>query len=174
MQGRRRIVFFMVMVGAVGLTACGGAAPGSDPTTTSSPAPTTSSSTASATTPLTAPVTSAVQDGRYLTEVTEADPALATYEQKQGDVALRALLTDGSAFCALLRRGGGIDDAMVGVAVGARGDEAQTELPESVTTFNAVEAVALLTLCPAEQALVPASDRTRIGTLGVRLARQSG
>ena len=49
----------------------------------------------------------------------EADPKLAAYEQKQGNVALRALLTDGSAFCALLKRGGGLDDALVEEATGA-------------------------------------------------------
>ena len=72
------------------------------------------------------------------------DPALATYEQKEGNVALRALLTDGSAFCAFLQRGKGIDNALASVAVGARGDEAKTHLPLSVTTFNTIEAVALV------------------------------
>jgi hypothetical protein len=92
----------------------------------------------------------------FLTGVTEADPALATYEQAQGSVALRALLTDGSAFCAFLQRGGGIDNAMIDLAVGARSVEAQTHLPSSVTTFTTVEAVALLTLCPSYQSLLPA------------------
>ena len=53
------------------------------------------------------PRTSAVQDGRYLTDVAQADSDLATYVQHDGDVALKAMLTDGSAFCAFLRRGGG-------------------------------------------------------------------
>ena len=39
-----------------------------------------------------------------------------SYEQTQGNVALRALLTDGSAFCAFLQGGAGIDNAMVSVA----------------------------------------------------------
>ncbi len=57
-------------------------------------------------TPLTSTNVSVAQDGTYFTDVTEADPKLVTYEQKEGNIALRALLTDGSAFCALLERGG--------------------------------------------------------------------
>jgi len=124
--------------------------------------------------PLTAPVASVEQDTRYFTEVGEVDPTLATYEQKQGNVALRALLTDGSAFCAFLARGGGVDQALVADAEGADGDESQTHLPLSVTTFNAVEAVALLTLCPSEQRFLPAADRTKIGNLGASLTGRSG
>ena len=102
-----------------------------------------------------------------------ADPALATYEQKQGNVALRALLTDGSAFCALLQRGGGIDEALVAEADGARSTESQTFLPLSVTTFNTIESVALITLCPSEQKLLPASDRSKIRRLGDALTKRS-
>lgn len=120
---------------------------------------------------LSAPATTAAEDAEYLTDVARADPVLATYVQGQGNVALRALLTDGSAFCAFLRRGGGLDNAMVSVAIGARSVESQTHLPSTVTTFNTVEAVALLRLCPAEQALVPASVRTRIHDLGVALVQ---
>lgn len=109
-----------------------------------------------------------------MTDVTEADPALVTYEQKHGNVALRALLTDGSAFCALLRRGGGLDEALVAEAEGARDTESQTNLPLSVTTFNSIEAVALLTLCPSEQKLVPASVRSKIRDLGDTLTKRSG
>jgi hypothetical protein len=122
--------------------------------------------------PLKAPKTSLAQDTKFFTYVTEADPALVTYEQKQGNVALRALLTDGSAFCALLQRGGGIDAALVAEADGARSTEAQTSLPLSVTTFNTIESVSLLTLCPSEQKLVPASDRSRIRNLGDALAKR--
>jgi hypothetical protein len=43
-----------------------------------------------------------------------------------------------------------------------------------VTTFNAVEAVALLTLCPSEQRFLPAADRTKIGNLGASLTGRSG
>lgn len=124
--------------------------------------------------PLSAPKTSFAQDGKFLTDVTEADPALVTYEQKHGNVALRALLTDGSAFCALLRRGGGLDEALVAEAEGARDTESQTNLPLSVTTFNSIEAVALLTLCPSEQKLVPASVRSKIRDLGDTLTKRSG
>jgi hypothetical protein len=124
--------------------------------------------------PLKAPKTSAAEDGTFLTEITEADPALTTYEQKDGNVALRALLTDGSAFCAFLARGGGIDKALVEEAIGARSTESQSHLPLSVTTFNAIEAVSLLTLCPAEQSLVPATVRTKIQQLGQSLSTRSG
>lgn len=102
------------------------------------------------------------------------DPALATYEQKEGNVALRALLTDGSAFCAFLQRGKGIDNTLASVAVGARGDEAKTHLPLSVTTFNTIEAVALVTLCPSELNRVPAAARSRIRSLGAHLAKHPG
>ena len=102
------------------------------------------------------------------------DPALATYEQKEGNVALRALLTDGSAFCAFLQRGKGIDNALASVAVGARGDEAKTHLPLSVTTFNTIEAVALLTLCSHDQKLLPASVRSKIRKLGEALSTLTG
>lgn len=126
--------------------------------------------------PLQAPKTSTTQDTRFFADVAEADSTLASYEQQQGNTALRALLTDGSAFCALLARGGrgGLDDALVEEAEGARGTESQTHLPLSVTTFNAIESVALLTLCPAEQKLVPSSVRSKIRRLGKRLATRRG
>ena len=123
---------------------------------------------------LTAPKVSVAQDSTYFTDVTEADPKLVTYEQKEGNVALRALLTDGSAFCAFLQRGGGIDEALVDEAIGARSTESQTHLPLSVTTFNTIEAVALLRLCPSEQKLVPTSVRTNIRHLAETLASRSG
>jgi hypothetical protein len=43
-----------------------------------------------------------------------------------------------------------------------------------VTTFNTIEGVALLTLCPSEQKLLPASVRTRIHKLGRSLGKQPG
>jgi hypothetical protein len=122
--------------------------------------------------PLSAPRTSFAQDTAFFTEVTEADPALVGYEQKHGNMALQALLTDGSAFCALLKRGGGIDRALVAEAEGARSTESQTSLPLSVTTFNSIESVALLTLCPSEQRLVPAAVRSKIRHLGDQLAKR--
>jgi hypothetical protein len=130
--------------------------------------------TADASRPLKAPRTTAAQDTKFFTGVAVADPALASYEQKQGNVALRALLTDGSAFCALLTRSGGLDDALVEEATGARSTESQTHLPLSVTTFNTIEGVALLTLCPSEQKLLPASVRTKIHNLGKSLAKRPG
>jgi hypothetical protein len=131
--------------------------------------------------PLSAPKTSFSQDEKFFTDVTEADPALVTYEQQQKNVALRALLTDGSAFCALVQRAGGrgagragIDQALVAEADGARSTESTTHLPLSVTTFNTIEAVALLTLCASEQKLLPASDRSKIRALGNALERRPG
>jgi hypothetical protein len=114
---------------------------------------------------LIAPKTSPAQDVRYLTDVAKADSDLATYVQQKGNVALKAMLTDGTAFCAFLRRGGGIDNALLNVAAGATSVEAQTHLPSGVATFNAIEAVALIDLCPAEQRLVPASVRTKLRRL---------
>lgn len=155
----------------VGCAACSGAAPiGSAATTTT----TTTTVAPSGSPPLTAPKTSVAQDARFFSDGAEADPTLATYQQAQGNVALRALLTDGSAFCALLPRHGGIDQALITVAAGANSGEHQTHLPLSVTTFNTIEAVALLTLCPAEQTLLPAADRAKISALGARLAEPSG
>jgi hypothetical protein len=130
------------------------------------------SSTASA--PLRAPRTTDAQDTRFFTDVAEADGALASYQQKRGNVALRALLTDGTAFCALLTRAGGLDAALVEEATGARSTESQTHLPLSVTTFNTIESVALLALCPSEQKLVPASVRSKIRSLGKTLGKHPG
>jgi hypothetical protein len=157
----------------LGLAACGrDGSPGSAVATSSSdPSGSIRNSTTS---PLRAPKVSAAQDAAFLTDITEADPALKTYEQKEGNVALRALVTDGSAFCALLERGGGIDKALVEEAIGARSTESQTRLPLSVTTFNTIEAVALLTLCPSEQARVPQSVRTNVRRLGETLSGSSG
>jgi hypothetical protein len=129
---------------------------------------------ASAAPPLRAPKTTNAQDSRYFTEVAAADPALASYEQKQGNVALRALLTDGSAFCALLWHEKDLDTALVEEAAGARSSESQTHLPLSVTTFNTVESVALLTLCPSEQKLLPAATRTKIRNLGKMFTAPAG
>jgi hypothetical protein len=171
-QSFRRIIASVIVTLAVvlGGGACGRSeSAGSAATTTSSTAPTNRSVS-----PLSAPTVSAKQDARFLTGVTEADPALATYEQDEGNVALRALLTDGSAFCAFLHQGGGIDNALVSVAIGARSVEAQTHLPSTVTTFNTIEAVALVTLCPNYQTLLPVADRSKIRSLGVALSKQAG
>jgi hypothetical protein len=121
----------------------------------------------------TAPKTSVASDALFLSDVTEVDPALMTYEKKSGNVALRSLLTNGSAFCAFLNRDKDIDTAMVSVALGARQVESQTHLPLTVTTFNAVDSVALLTLCPSLESVVPASDLTKVRQLGAALAEPS-
>jgi hypothetical protein len=137
-------------------------------TTTSNHAHASSTSTR-----LSAPDDSVAQDGQFLADVTEADPTLVTYEKSEGNVALRSLLTDGSAFCAFLQRDGDIDGAMVSVAEGAQQDESQTHLPLSVTTFNALDAVALLTLCPSLEKDVSASDMAKIRALGSTLSGTS-
>lgn len=123
--------------------------------------------------PLTAPKATPQQDGQYFTDLGEADPSLATYVQKEGNVGLRALLTDGSAFCAFLARGGGIDNAMASVVEGARTVETQTHLPSTVATYNAIDAVALLNLCPSEQKLLPAHDQSQVRALGEGLSRKT-
>jgi hypothetical protein len=133
-------------------------------TTTATP---TNSAAPSSTSPTKASV---ARDALFLSDVTEVDPALMTYEKETGNVALRSLLTDGSAFCAFLNRDKDIDTAMVSVVVGARHVESQTHLPLTVTTFNAVDSVALLTLCPSLQSAVPPSDLTKIRQLGAELA----
>src|SRR5579862_1789983 len=125
-------------------------------------------------TPLAAPKTSTLQDTQYLADVAQADGALASYIQTQGNAALQALLTDGSAFCAFLQRDGNIDDAMASLADGARGVEPQTHLPLTVATFNTIDAVALLTLCPSEQTLLPPTDQAKISQLGRELTSQPG
>ncbi len=136
-------------------------------------APTTTSTSTSSkpSQPLRAPKTTVEQDSKFFSEVTEADPSLESYEQKRGNGALEALLTDGSAFCALIKHGGGIDEALVAEAEGVRSTETQTSLPLSVTTFNAIESVALLTLCPSEQKLVPASVRSKLRRLNAHVSQ---
>jgi hypothetical protein len=44
----------------------------------------------------------------------------------------------------------------------------------SVTTFNTIESVALLTLCPTEQKLLPSSVRAKIRSLGKSLGKRQG
>jgi hypothetical protein len=134
--------------------------------TTSASVPTTSSTSSM---PLKAPKASVAEDAQFLTEVSEVDPALTTYERQSGNVALRSLLTDGSAFCAFLNRDRDIDAAMMSVAVGVRQVEPQTHLPLSVTAFNAIDSVALLNLCPSLQTVVPSSDLAKIRKLGAVL-----
>ena len=94
----------LVVVPALGCSACGQANPAKSAIVAVSPKPS-SSSVPPPSGPLKAPHTSIAQDGQFFTDVTEADPSLETYERQQGNVALRALLTDGSAFCSLLQRG---------------------------------------------------------------------
>jgi hypothetical protein len=118
---------------------------------------------------LSPPKTSTAADAKFFTDLARTDPDLASYVDSKGNVALRALLTDGSAFCAFLRTGAGVDSAMTSVVIGARSVEPQTHLPMTVATFNAIDAVALLTLCPTEQTLLPRADQARIRKLGEAL-----
>ena len=143
-------------------------------TTTSATSHSSKSSGSGSSKGLSLPKTSNTQDTNYLTDIAEADPALATYGQKQGNLAFRTLLTDGAAFCALLKRAKSIDEALVAEADGARSTETQTSLPLTVTTFNTIEAVALVTLCPSELKRVPAAARSRIRSLGAHLAKHPG
>jgi hypothetical protein len=143
----------------------------SGPSSAFSSAATTTSTSAKSSQPLKAPKTTVEQDSKFFSGVTEADPSLQSYEHTQGNVALEALLTDGSAFCALLKHGGGIDEALVAEAEGVRSTETQTSLPISVTTLNAIESVALLTLCRSEQKLVPASVRAKLRRLSAHLSK---
>jgi len=189
--GKPEIWVGLILAATIIGTSCGGAKPvGSASATTSSAAPSqsagpttspgptestgpTQSAGATQSAPLSAPKTSPAQDAQYFADVAQADSALASYIQTQGNVALQALLTDGSAFCAFLQRGGGIDNAMASVVIGARTLESQTHLPSTVTTFNTIDAVALLTLCPSDQKLIPASDQSKIRQLGDALATPS-
>ena len=77
-----------------------------------------------------------------------------------------------SVLCSHAKKG--IDAALVAEASGVRSTESRTHLPLSVTTFNTIESVALLTLCPSEQKLVPASVRSKIHSLGKALAKRPG
>jgi hypothetical protein len=124
--------------------------------------------------PLSAPRVSATDEEQFFKDVTESDSVLATYVSDNGSIALKTLLTNGSAFCAFLARSRGIDDAMVALAIGAKSADKTAQLPSTVATFNAIEASALLTLCPSEQALLPAADRNKIRSLGESLARGQG
>jgi len=133
-------------------------------------APSTDPTSPTSSKPLMAPTSSVAGDAQFLSDVTEVDPRLTTYEKKSGNVALRSLLTDGTAFCSFLNRDKDIDTAMVSVAVGARQVEPRTHLPLSVTTFNAVDSLALVTLCPSLESVVPQSDLKKIRKLSAELA----
>lgn len=164
----------VVAVAVVALVVSASGPPGRAASAATARQSTIRSASSKSSTALSPPKTTFSQDTKFFTDVTEADPSLVVYEQKDGDVALQALLTDGSAFCAFLRRGGGIDKALVEEAEGARSTETRTSLPLSVTTFNTIESVALLTLCPSKQKLIPATDRAKIRALGKELGKSPG
>jgi len=116
------------------------------------------------------PKTTPAQDGTYFRDLATVDQSLSRYVESEQGVALRALLTDGAAFCAFLNLGGGIDNAMGSVVIGANSVERQTHLPRSIATFNAIDAVALIALCPGEQRLVPTTALQHIHKLEQALA----
>lgn len=118
---------------------------------------------------LRAPKTTYEQDTLYYQDLAKVDQSLTTYVDSEQQVALQALLTDGSAFCAFLARGGGVDTALEATAIGANSVESKTHLPQSVQTFNAIEGVALVTLCPSEQKLLPPADQAHITQLAKNL-----
>ena len=70
-------------------------------------------------------------------------------------------------------RGGGIDNAMESVVIGANSVEPQTHLPRSITTFNAIDAAALIALCPGEQRLIPKTALQHIQALQSALGKSS-
>jgi hypothetical protein len=144
---------------AAGAAACGSAGSGAASSTTSG----------SKADGFVTPKTTVSQDSTYLLDVVKADPGLSTYAQS-GQVADKALLVDGIAFCGYLHQGGGIDRALTSVAAGAQSLESTTHLPMSVTTFNTIEGVALVVLCPSEQKLLPSADQVKIRQLGRQLA----
>jgi hypothetical protein len=120
------------------------------------------------------PRASTAQEARYLTDAAAVDSDLVAYVNTYGNVALRGMIADGLGFCGFLRRDKGIDAALVDVAEGARGDESTTHLPLSVHTFNTLESLALVDLCPGEQHLVPSSVRTKLRQLTASLHAAAG
>jgi hypothetical protein len=135
--------------------------------------PSAASHTTSTSGPLIAPKTSYAQDTEYFQDLAKVDPALSSYVQSSQGVALQALLTDGAAFCAFLKRGGGVDDAMESLVIGAKSVESKTHLPSSVATFNAIDAVSLVDLCSAELKLLPSADQAHIDSLSRLLSKPS-
>jgi hypothetical protein len=123
--------------------------------------------------PLVAPKTSYLQDTQYFQGLAKVDPGLSSYVESTQGVALQALLTDGAAFCGFLKRGGGVDNAMESVVIGARSVESKTHLPTSVETFNAIDAVSLVELCPTEQKLLPPAGLAHVESLSRALSERS-
>jgi hypothetical protein len=158
---RTRTLVAIVVVAALagGCSASGGHAAARPTTTTDGP--------------LVAPKTSYTEDTQYFQDLARVDPGLSSYVESSEGAALQALLTDGAALCAFLKRGGGIDNAMESVVIGAKSVESKTHLPTSVTTFNAIDAVALIDLCPSEQKLLPSADRGHIESLSKLLTEPS-
>ena len=79
------MVCVLLLAPVVGGAACGRGSPRSAAATTSTEPSKSRGPTPS--TPLTAPKVSFAQDSTYFAEVTEADPGLVAYEQKEGNMA---------------------------------------------------------------------------------------
>jgi hypothetical protein len=167
MPVNRPSTLLCLTVAAVGLIV--GGCSSSKPTAASMPA--TSAPPATVDGRLRAPKTTPTQDDAYFRDLATVDQSLSTYVGSEQGVALQALLTDGAALCAFLSRGGGLDDAMESVVIGANSVEGQTHLPRSITTFNAIDAAALIALCPGEQRLVPKTALQHIQALEKVLAK---
>jgi hypothetical protein len=101
--------------------------------------------------------------------VAEADSSLQSYVDKYGDTAMRALLTDGAAFCALLAQHVGVDQALVDTVTGIRSVEATTHLTPTMRDLNTLESVALLTLCPASLKVLDPADQAKLRKLSAAL-----
>jgi hypothetical protein len=168
----RRSSFLCSCAIAIGLIAAGcssGGRPGASRPSASRPIASAPATTVAGR--LEAPKASATQDDAYFRDLATVDRSLTAYVGSEQGVALRALLTDGAAFCGFLDRGGGIDNAMESVVVGANSVEVQTHLPRSIATFNAIDAAALIALCPDEQRLIPKTDVEHIQELEQVLAK---
>ena len=63
---------------------------------------------------------------------------------------------------------------MASVAAGARSIEAKTQPPSAVETFNTIDALALQTLCPSEQSLIPPSAQDTVRQLGQAIGVPTG
>ncbi len=147
---------------AVGLAAAG-CSSGSPPAASRPAAPAPATTVAGR---LQAPKTTPTEDAAYFRDLATVDQSLSKYVGSEQGVALQALLTDGAAFCAFsLNQGGGIDNAMESVVIGANSVEPKTHLPRSITTFNAIDAAALIALCPGEQGLIPKTSLEHIQAL---------
>jgi hypothetical protein len=124
------------------------------------------------TTPQSALKASSAQQNQYFQDVSRTVPALSSYVQQQGKVALDAILTYGSGFCVFLQDGDTPAEALVAVAAGAQKIESSTHFPASTTTFESIASAALLTLCPSEQTSLSAAEQTQLRQISKELGAE--